>query len=104
MWLMSLEERCSRCRWRSDRCDQWYLRPPRCQGAKEPTAAQPHVPACPAPSQPAPVPGAKPPPIPGAKPPRPQGQPAPVPGPARAGVYLVITVTLVGPSPWHCQL
>ncbi len=84
MWLMSLQERCSRCRWRSDRCDQWYLRPLDVKGPKEPTAAQPHVPACPAPSQPAPVPGAKPPrsqapsrPGPRASPRQSQGQPAP---------------------------
>jgi len=41
MRLMSLEERCSRYRWRSGGCEQWYLRPLDVRGPKEPTAAQP---------------------------------------------------------------
>ena len=95
MWLMSLEERCSRYRWRSDRCDQWYLGASMSRG---PRNLPPRSPAC----QPAPLPApARP--VPRASPRRSQGQPAPG-FTWSSGVHLVITVRLVGPSPWHCQL
>ena len=70
------------------------------KGPKEPTAAQPPCWGCPAPSAS---------PAPSRADPRRRQRARPlvrtrqVPGPARAGVHLVITVTPVGPSPWHCQ-